>query len=245
MGSVHIASSSAPALMKNLRASPRPYHHGDLRDALIEAAVALVTEEQDWTFSLREVARRAGVTHNAPYNHFAEKRDLLGAVAAVGFGRLRARMVAMTADIARADASLNTLAQAYIGFAIENPALYRLMFGPALAKGHSARPASALIAGAETKTVLEGIILRGAQSGIFAVEPEDEEAREMAHLACWSALHGLAMLIIDAKAETALTPRIIVERLMKYLSNGLLKKRGRAKFRRQSASRAGAKRKEN
>src|SRR6266851_555992 len=116
MGSVHIASSSAPALMKNLRASPRPYHHGDLRDALIEAAVALVTEEQDWTFSLREVARRAGVTHNAPYNHFAEKRDLLGAVAAVGFGRLRARMVAMTADIARADASLNTLAQAYIGF---------------------------------------------------------------------------------------------------------------------------------
>jgi hypothetical protein len=85
--------------------------------------------------------------------------------------------------------------------------------------------------------------LRGAQSGIFAVEHEDEMAREMAHLACWSALHGLVMLIIDAKAETTLTPRIIVERLMNYLSNGLLTKRGREKFRSKSASLAGALRK--
>ena len=63
----------------------RPYHHGDLRHALIDAAMALVTEEQDWTFSLREVARRAGVSHNAPYNHFGEKQDLLIAVAGAGF----------------------------------------------------------------------------------------------------------------------------------------------------------------
>src|SRR5271170_7712030 len=78
--------------MKDVAAIPRPYHHGDLRRALIDAAVSLVAEEQDWSFSLREVARRAGVSHNAPYNHFPEKRDLLGAVAAAGFEALRERM---------------------------------------------------------------------------------------------------------------------------------------------------------
>ena len=60
---------------KSRRADPPPYHHGDLRRALIDTALELVTEEQDWAFSLREVARRAGVSHQAPYNHFPEKQD--------------------------------------------------------------------------------------------------------------------------------------------------------------------------
>src|ERR1700678_861762 len=79
----------SPMQKKTRRPSPPPYHHGDLRRALIDTAMELVTEEQDWTFSLREVARRAGVSHHAPYNHFPEKQDLLGAVAVVGFERLR------------------------------------------------------------------------------------------------------------------------------------------------------------
>ena len=70
------------------------YHHGDLKRVLVDAAIALVAEGQNWDFSLREVARRAGVSHNAPYNHFADKRDLLAAVAAAGYEALRARMVA-------------------------------------------------------------------------------------------------------------------------------------------------------
>ena len=146
-------------LMKALPAEPRPDHHGDLRCALIDATMALVTEEQDWSFSLREVARRAGVSHNAPYNHFAEKRDLLGAVAAMGFEMLRDRMLAVITKIRSADAALSAAANAYVGFAIENPALYRLMFGPVLAAGrsHSTWPVDALIAGAEAKAVLEDI----------------------------------------------------------------------------------------
>ncbi len=81
------------------RAKSQPYHHGDLRRALIDTALELVTEEQDWTFSLREVARRAGVSHHAPYNHFPEKQDLLGAVAVVGFERLRDGMLRATAGL--------------------------------------------------------------------------------------------------------------------------------------------------
>src|SRR3984957_10840336 len=87
-------------------AEPPPYHHGDLRRALIESALALVTAEQDWTFSLREVARRAGVSHNAPYNHFADKRDLLASVAVVGFAALGERIRAATSGVANARAAL-------------------------------------------------------------------------------------------------------------------------------------------
>src|SRR6202789_1130123 len=85
---------------------PQPYHHGDLRRVLIDTTLQLVTEEQDWTFSLREVARRAGVSHRAPYNHFPEKLDLLAAVAAVGFDRLRNGMLRAMAGMEGSEALL-------------------------------------------------------------------------------------------------------------------------------------------
>src|SRR5271167_3965034 len=91
-------------------AEPPAYHHGDLRRALIDAGLALVTEAQDWEFSLREVARRAGVSHNAPYNHFADKRDLLSAVAAAGFVTLGERIQAATSGIENAQTALVTSA---------------------------------------------------------------------------------------------------------------------------------------
>ena len=69
---------------------PQPYHHVDLRKTLLEAAVALIGEAGPRGFTLREVARRAGVSHNAPYRHFAGKDELLVAVAQEGFGRLTA-----------------------------------------------------------------------------------------------------------------------------------------------------------
>lgn len=73
------------------------YHHGDLRRTLIAAALELAAEGKDWNFSLREVARRAGVSHNAPYNHFAHKRDLMSAAAVVGHEMLRAELKAAVA----------------------------------------------------------------------------------------------------------------------------------------------------
>jgi AcrR family transcriptional regulator len=178
-------------------ADARPYHHGDLRHVLIEAALALVAEEQDWTFSLREVARRAGVSHNAPYNHFGGKQDLLVAVAAAGFESLRDRMRGAISAIDAADAALRACGRAYIKFAMQNPALYRLMFGPALAKTKGGRPPAARFAGADAKTVLAEIILRGARSGVFAVSPDDRPGQEMAVFFSWSAIHGVTMLLLD------------------------------------------------
>lgn len=223
MGTVNILNRLPMAPAKSI-AELRPYHHGDLRRALIDAALELVTEGQDWSFSLREVARQAGVSHNAPYNHFGEKRDLLAAVAAVGFEMLRDRMLGATRKTRGAAAALNAAAYAYVSFAVENPALYRLMFGPALAEDNTPRPAVTKQAGAEAKAVLERIILRGARSGLFALAPGDETALGMAILSCWSAVHGLAMLIVDGKAEVELPHRDLVQGLMRNFLDGIRKR---------------------
>ena len=212
--------------MKSAAVVSRPYHHGDLRRALIDAAVSLVTEEQDWSFSLREVARRAGVSHNAPYNHFPEKRDLLAAVAAFGFEALRDDMIASIDGITEAKIVLAAAAQAYVRFATSNPALFRLMFGPELASSDGARPDLAEQAGAEAKNVLRGIISRGAIEGAFAVEDDKASMASiaMAVLSTWSAIHGLAMLIVDGRSDEAGTPNVLVDGVMQHFLDGLRKR---------------------
>src|SRR6202166_459936 len=119
----------------------RPYHHGDLRRAVVEAALEILRETQSLEFSLRELARRAGVSHNAPYKHFADKRELLAAVSAAGFEALTKRMGRETTGHGSARAQLFAALRAYIRHGVENPALYRLMFGGYLSGSDNARPA--------------------------------------------------------------------------------------------------------
>jgi AcrR family transcriptional regulator len=200
----------------------QPYHHGDLRRALIDAALALVTEEQDWDFSLREVARRAGVSHNAPYNHFPEKRNLLGAIAAAGFERLRDGLLSATAGIDDAEAALISSGRAYVRLGIENPALYRLMFGPVLTdRGAKYRPAEVLAASVEAKGVLQGIIRRGGRAGTFAIAADSEGEIALAALALWSSVHGLTLLIIDGLVEPGLPIQHAVESVVRLQSRSL------------------------
>jgi len=203
-------------------AKPRPYHHGDLRRALIDTALELVTEEQDWTFSLREVARRAGVSHHAPYNHFPEKQDLLGAVAAVGFERLRDGMRHAMVGIDGFEALLAVIARTYVRLGLENPALYRLMFGPVLSDAGTAdRPRDTRSAGAEARAVLEDVVLRGARSGIFAASPDNPQDVALAALSVWSATHGLTMLVIDNLPGTNWPVEDMIEKLLLMVVQGL------------------------
>jgi AcrR family transcriptional regulator len=203
-------------------ANPPPYHHGDLRRALIETALQLVTEEQDWTFSLREVARRAGVSHRAPYNHFPEKLDLLAAIAAVGFERLRDGLLRAMAGIDDAEARLAAILRAYMCLGLENPALYRLMFGPELSgAGSAARPAVARAAGADASAVLENVILYGARCGAFAVSPDDPKALALAALSPWSAAHGLTMFMIDKIPSPDLSVDELIDALLHMVVTGL------------------------
>src|SRR4051795_4860464 len=90
----------------------RPYHHGDLRRAIVKAAVEILQETQSVEFSLRELARRAGVSHNAPYKHFADKRELLAAVSAAGFETLANRMAREIGGLSNARKQLFALLRA-------------------------------------------------------------------------------------------------------------------------------------
>src|SRR6476620_574589 len=107
----------------------RPYHHGDLRRAIVKAALEILRETQSLEFSLRELARRAEVSHNAPYKHFADKRELLAAVSAAGFAMLTKRMARAIAGRGNAREQLFAMLRAHIDHGVDNPALYRLMFG--------------------------------------------------------------------------------------------------------------------
>ncbi|MGA7196315.1 TetR/AcrR family transcriptional regulator [Roseiarcus sp.] len=204
------------------RATPQPYHHGDLRRALIDTALELVTEEQDWAFSLREVARRAGVSHQAPYNHFPEKQDLLAAVAIVGFERLRDGMLRAMAGIDAPEALIAVIGRTYVRLGLENPALYRLMFGPAIADvGPGDRPTVVRLAGAQARAVLEEVIERGARSGVFAVPPESQKDQILAAHVFWSAVHGLTTLAIDHLMGPGVTVDAMIEQLLRIQIRGL------------------------
>jgi AcrR family transcriptional regulator len=204
---------------------PPPYHHGDLRRSLIDAALAMVSEEQDWTFSLREVARRAGVSHNAPYNHFADKRELLAAVAATGFAQLGERILAAISGIKNPKTALEKSALAYVGFGVENPAHYRLMFSSALVTAKEGRPESVTVAGANTRAILAGIIRRGAVMGIFDAALLRDDELGVSVLVAWSTVHGLTMLTIDRIADAAqLSIEGIARKAANLVCNGLLRR---------------------
>ena len=210
-------------MQKKVRlANPQPYHHGDLRRALIDTALELIAEEQAWAFSLREVARRAGVSHQAPYNHFPEKQDLLSAVAIVGFERLRERLLRAMAGIDAPEALIETIGRTYVRLGLENPALYRLMFGPALDDvGPGDRPTAVRSAGAEARAVLVDAIQRGARSGVFAIPAESVKDQVLAAHVFWSALHGLTTLAIDRLMAPGVTVDDVIERLLRTEIKGL------------------------
>jgi len=186
------------------------YHHGDLRRVLIQAALELAVEEKDWNFSLREVARRAGVSHNAPYNHFAHKRDLLDAAAAAGHDLLRSELTAAVANVTDPGAALLKMGSAYVSFGTRNPVLYRLMFSVALS-GPNWRPEEVLAAewGA-ARVVLESILRRGARLGVFDSALTQKPELQAATLYTWAVVHGLTMLAIDGLADGKHLP---IERL--------------------------------
>src|SRR3954470_10426177 len=99
----------------------RPYHHGDLPRVIVKAALDILRETQSLDFSLRELSRRAGVSHNGPYKHFADKRELLAAVSAAGFEMVTKRMPRAIATRGNAREQLFAMLRAYIDHGVDNP----------------------------------------------------------------------------------------------------------------------------
>jgi AcrR family transcriptional regulator len=206
---------------KSSRAAPRPYHHGNLAAALVDAALALIDETQDWAFSLREVARRAGVSHNAPYKHFPEKRDLLAAVAARGFEALALSMQSSLERATDARTRLVACGRAFVAHAIGNPGLYRLMFSAALTSPESGRPAIEKAAAAKARAIVDATLAGAVRSGAFPSSLANPRKSGAASLAMWSMLHGLSTLAIDDFVGPPEDVETLVEPFLRALLDGI------------------------
>jgi AcrR family transcriptional regulator len=162
-------------------ASRSTYHHGNLGPALIAAARELLDANGPGAVSLREAARRVGVSATATYRHFSDKDHLLAAVAAEGYREF--------ADTLRAAdyTALSGMGAAYIEFALAHPGLFRLMFGPLL-RERERYPELGAAADDAFAALLEG-----ARS---FVGQRNEDAESVAY-AAWSFAHGLARLVLD------------------------------------------------
>jgi len=209
-------------MAKRQSAAPeRPYHHGDLRRAVVRAAFEILSETQSVEFSLRELARRAGVSHNAPYKHFAEKNELLAAVSAAGFEELARRVGDEIASIAHPRARLLAMLRNYIRYGMENPALYRLMFGGHLSGPDHSRPAIERAAAGKMQALFEETIVAGAFGRPIPNVPRNGRKIAGAILACWSLVHGLTLLLSDGLVGPREKFEKLCENLVEALIDGL------------------------
>jgi AcrR family transcriptional regulator len=187
----------------------RPFHHGDLRNALIIAAKKLIERKGVEAFALREAARNVGVSANAAYHHFKDRDALLSAVASNGFAELATQREQARAKAASdAWSQLSAGAKVYVQFAEARPKLFDLMFGP-LGVGSKTEPSSRKVY-EQLSDALDNLVLSGR------VTPQ---RRTGAESTLWPLIHGLAVL---RRAGALREPfDVSWERMLRFTADGL------------------------
>lgn len=188
----------------------RPFHHGNLRAALLDEAVAVLRESGVDSLSLRDLARRAGVSHGAPRSHFRDRQALLDALSVLGFNRLTAQVQRELATGGGLPDTFRRVARVYLEFAIDDAALMELMF--------------------QAKVDAAPGVVHDAASALFAVLDEaagprptgvtDDEARDRFKLLFAATLQGIAALVVSGRLD-----RTRGERLLEVATDTLLDSR--------------------
>jgi AcrR family transcriptional regulator len=190
------------------------YHHGNLRRALLDEALATIRAEGVDGLTLREIGARLGVSRTALYRHFADKRALLAAVATEGFRTLRQQLVEAWEDGDRSRAAFDAMGVGYVRFAVDNPSHYRVMFGGFL-DPKTCDPELAAEAAGAFQALVDAIAALQQHSVL-----RRDDTQKMATFV-WSVVHGVAMLAIDGQ----LREPVGVDGLMRYalerLRNGI------------------------
>lgn len=174
---------------KNDQQKKFKYHHGNLRDALLTAAVQILDTDGIDGLSLRALAKATGVTQAAPYSHFRDKEELLAAVAEGGFQRLALQMAEDATGAPTVAVRIEKLISSYIRFAVENKAMFQVMFGRELADMKKF-PTLAMTAGKCYSLI----------SSALASKDGAGDTRLTA-AAVWSLCHGLTTLVTEGKID--------------------------------------------
>lgn len=185
---------------RTARRDDAAYHHGDLRKTLLAAAAGLLAAEGAAAVGMREIARRAGVSHAAPYRHYASREALLADLARGGFERLNRRFARLPAP-REPERRFVAMARAYVRFALDEPETWRLMFGEAIDKQDhpDLMHASGLAFGTLCETV----------QALGVAAPATLES-----LAAWAMAHGVARLVLDQRIDVHLDVRVDADELV-------------------------------
>jgi AcrR family transcriptional regulator len=190
------------------------YHHGNLRQALVDAGKRILANDGADAVTLRAVARAAGVSHAAPYSHFEDRDALLAAVVVPSFEAL-ARHLRDAVEKTEGDAAarIRAAGEAYLGFAIERPEEYRLMFGPRVAAFDAHEELARASRGAFE--VFVSTVGEGQAGGVVAPGPAAGLATFV-----WGSVHGLASLFVDRRIDVS--DPVMRDRLVTSLTGRIL-----------------------
>ncbi|MGW2701260.1 TetR/AcrR family transcriptional regulator [Streptomyces sp. NPDC001340] len=187
-------SRMSPSSPSSPSSTSRPYHHGDLRAALLKSAERTLREKGVGALSLRELARDIGVSHAAPGRHFKDKQALLDALALDGYERLNQALGAAAEQPGLTlEQRMTALARAYLGFAVENPELLELMF----ARKHDPDSSAQLAAAVDESLGSFARMMADAQERGEIIQGDPERLTMVAA----ASLHGLAALIASCALE--------------------------------------------
>jgi AcrR family transcriptional regulator len=204
----------------------RSYHHGSLRSALIDAGIALAREGGPDSVILREAARTAGVSHSAAYRHFADREALLAEVSRHARSELAAQMRTGVQRAADPISRLGAVGTAYVEFALTQPGLFRAAFGthPTAGGQHkrdssTTRKVEAQTDRAEPYEILGEVLDQAQSAGLL-----DPDRRPGATIAAWSAVHGLASLLVEGPLpDTPADIDFALGQVLGLVGRGLLK----------------------